>query len=364
MRSQTLKQSVKQLILHGVEFAGFNRLARHYTRRRLLALCYHGVLSAECLPNDARLNLAVTAAQFDQQMQELRRNWNPVTIEQVRQSIEEGVPLPDKAVLVTFDDGFRNNLTVAQPILEKYQIPAIVFITTDMIGTDNLIWAVELIERLVSWKQMRFTLGATQYVLPPPDTPERTWAVSSIMDSIRNVSQQESQAFVEHVKNQTTLDLSPAWKRELYEFMNWDEVRQIQQKGFAIGAHTASHPILSHLEPEELEAEMSGSSMLIEQELEKSSAKIEGEKFDESKERAEKETKTKIDTIAYPFGSQYDYSDEVVSKARDLGFRLGFTLTERRNPKVLDPMRISRICICNDLTLASFRALISGIRGN
>ena len=197
-----------------------------------------------------------------------------------------------------------------------------------------------------------------------PDTPERTWAVSSIMDSIRNVSQQVSQAFVERVKNQTTLDLSPVWKKELYEFMNWDEVRQIQQKGFAIGAHTASHPILSHLEPEELEAEMSGPSILIEKELEKSSAKIEEAEFEESKELAEKETNTKIDTIAYPFGSQSDYSDEVVNKARELGFRLGFTLTERRNSEVLDPMRIHRICIGNDLTLASFRALISGIRGN
>ena len=68
---QTLKQSVKQLILHGVEFVGLNRLARHYARRRLLALCYHGVLSAECPPNDARLLLAVTASQFDRQMQEL-----------------------------------------------------------------------------------------------------------------------------------------------------------------------------------------------------------------------------------------------------------------------------------------------------
>jgi len=341
MRSQTLKQSVKQSILHGVEFAGFNRLARYYTRRRLLGLCYHGVLSAECPSNDARLLLAVTASQFDQHMQELRRNWNPVSVEQVRQSIEEGIPLPDKAVLVTFDDGFRNNLTVAQPILEKYQIPAIVFITTDMIGTGKLIWTVELIERLVSWEKTRFTLGETEHILPPPDTPERTRTVSSIMGALRSASPQESQAFVEQVRSQTTLDFSPDWKKELYEFMNWEEVRQIQQKGFAIGAHTVSHPILSKLEPEQLERELK-----------------------RSKEQIEQEAGTNIDTIAYPFGSQYDYSDEVVNKARDLGFRLGFTLTERRNSEMLDPMRIHRICVGNDLTLSSFRALISGIRGN
>ena len=73
---------------------------------------------------------------------------------------------------------------------------------------------------------------------------------------------------------------------------------------------------------------------------------------------------TKIDIIAYPFGSHRDYSDAVIDRAKELGYRLGFTLTERRNPEVFDPMRISRICICNDLSLASFRAIISGIRGN
>ena len=56
------KQSVKQLILRGIECAGLNRLARHRTRGRLLGLCYHGVLSAECPKNDARLALAVINA--------------------------------------------------------------------------------------------------------------------------------------------------------------------------------------------------------------------------------------------------------------------------------------------------------------
>ena len=358
---------MKQLILHGVECAGLNRLARHRTRRRLLGLCYHGVLASECPANDARLLLAVTASQFENQMRELKRNWNPVSAGQLRQSIEGGEPLPDRAVIVTFDDGFRNNLTVAAPILEKYQIPAVVFITTDMIGTGKLIWAVELIERLVSWKQTQFSLGSTMYTLPPPNTPERTWVVSEMMGAIRTLSSHQSQALTERVWNETTLDLDTPWKKELYEFMNWDEVRQIHRRGFTIGAHTVTHPILSNLEPDELEVELSTSSILIEKELCNLHEQAEAKELDELKgfvEQVKKESDIKIDTIAYPFGSEYDYSDRVIDKARELGYRLGFTLTERRNPEVLDPMRIDRICVCNDLSLASFRAIISGIRNN
>jgi hypothetical protein len=117
---QFLKQFGKQLILHGIECVGLNRLARHRTRRQLLGLCYHGVLSAECPPHDARLLLAVTATQFDQQMRELKRNWNPVSVEQVRQSIEEGVPLPDRAALVTFDEtAFATILQLRLPSLQN-----------------------------------------------------------------------------------------------------------------------------------------------------------------------------------------------------------------------------------------------------
>jgi len=338
---RTFKKLGKQLILHGIECVGLNRLARHHTRRRLLGLCYHGVLSTECPENDARLNLAVTASQFERQMRELRLNWNPVSVEQIRQSIEEGVLLPDRAVLVSFDDGYRNNFTVAVPILEKYQIPAIVFITTDMIGTGKLVWAVELIDRLVSWEQSQFTLGGTKYALPPPNTPERTWAVMAMMGAIRSLSSQELQPFKERIWSETTLDLSPNWKKELYEFMNWDEVRQLQKKGIAVGAHTVTHPVLSKLEPAELERELS-----------------------ESKQHIEQELGGLIDTLAYPFGSRYDYSDAVIDKARELGYKIGFTLTERRNHEVLESMRIDRICISNDLSFASFRALISGIRSN
>ena len=328
--------------MHGVEYAGLNRLVRHHTRRRLLGLCYHSVLSTECPANDARLALAVTALQFERQMQELQRNWNPVSAEQVRRSIEEGVPLPDRAVLVTFDDGYRNNLMVAAPILEKYQIPAIVFITTDLIGTGKLVWATELIDRLVSWKQSPFTLGGTEYILPPPDTPERTRAVMDMVSTICSLfSQQELKSFMERVWSETTLDLSPAWKKELYECMNWNEVRQLHKRGIAIGAHTVSHPVLSKLESAELEKELS-----------------------ESKKRIEQELGATIDTLAYPFGTPQDYSDAVVDKARELGYHVAFVATGRRNPEMLDPMRIDRIFIVGALTFASFKALISGIRNS
>jgi peptidoglycan/xylan/chitin deacetylase (PgdA/CDA1 family) len=76
-------------------------------------------------PNPATVPTAV----FDEQMRLLRDlAYTPVTLEAVRDHYLEGAPLPPKAVLITFDDGYRDNLENALPVLERYGYPAVVFV--------------------------------------------------------------------------------------------------------------------------------------------------------------------------------------------------------------------------------------------
>jgi peptidoglycan/xylan/chitin deacetylase (PgdA/CDA1 family) len=336
-----IAMNIKQYILHGVEFAGLNRLARYRTRRRLLGLAYHSVVSDSSPEDDARTNIAVTVSQFELQLQKLRRHWNPVSLEQVRNAVLHGEALPDNAVHVSFDDGYRNNLTLAAPLLAKYEIPALIFVTTNFIGSqDKLLWSLEMQERLVAWSDSAIELAGKSYLLSAPETPQRTRQVGEIVTAAKRLPLQERQAFLDILRRQTKLDLSPSWKRELYEFMDWDEVRSLRAKGIDIGAHTVSHPILSHLDLLDVERELKESKIRIEQEL-----------------------ALECDALAYPFGSVYDYSGDVIEITKRLGFRLAFTLQNHRNAESIDPMRIHRICITRDLTLHSFRAIISGIRG-
>lgn len=337
----------KQAILSGINAFGLNRWARFRSRRRLLGLCYHTVIPDDSPADDARTRIAVTVSDFDRQMRELRRYWTPVSTDQVRATLLDGTPLPDHAVHVSFDDGYRNNLTLAAPILEKYDIPATVFITTDLIGTEKLIWPLEIFERLVRWPELR-----TRYCeeLPPvpvtlpcktlPGSAERTKQALEFVSATRRFSTTEQKRFLEVLRAETEMDLSAPWQRNLYEILDWDGVRAIRDRGIDIGAHTLTHPILSLLGPEDLDRELRGCKLRIDRELGIS-----------------------CDVLAYPFGSGYDYSDRVIAAARQAGFRLAWTLEERRNDIVLDPMRIHRFCVHREHSLASFRCLISGIRG-
>lgn len=342
--------NLKQTILRAVDALGLNRWARFRTRRRLLGICYHGIVSDDS-PDDARTRIAVSASQFELQLRELRNHWTPISLERIRQALYENRPLPDRAVHVSFDDGYRNNLTLAAPLLAKYEIPATIFITTDFLDSGRLIWPLELHERIVAWPNLRvryaenrapLTVSPSPISPSPPNSRERSETALAFVNAVKRLDVEDRDAFLAVLRSETELNISSAWQRELYEPLQWSELPLLKSMGIDLGAHTLTHPNLAKLPLEELEKELR-----------------------ESKARLEREAGSEpCDSLAYPFGSGYDYSDSVVDAARRIGFRLAFTLQERRNGTVLDPLRIHRICIHREHSPLSFRTLISGLRNS
>ena len=109
----------------------------HLARRRsvsepgtLRVLMYHRVS-----PSPARL--AVTEGSFAAQQQFLAAHYSVVALDQVLDHARTGKALPAGAVLLTFDDGYRDNLELAKPILDAYGHPATVFVPTAFIGSDE-----------------------------------------------------------------------------------------------------------------------------------------------------------------------------------------------------------------------------------
>jgi len=80
--------------------------------------------------------LTVTPEQFEQQMQFIRKHFTPIRLSDLIQHLEHQSPLPEKAALITFDDGYENNYLLAYPILKKHQMPFAVFLVADYIGKE------------------------------------------------------------------------------------------------------------------------------------------------------------------------------------------------------------------------------------
>jgi len=206
-------------------------------------LCYHGVY-----PEEAQLNHLNSSGKhlsqsvFERQMRAIREKFEPVSMNQISESLNHGGDLPQNALAVTFDDGYLNNFSQAVPILDELKIPATFYVTTGFIGRDRLIWT-DLLEAAVFSplrSEIAFQVDGQHYFYALEDVNQR----QETLKKIKMLCKAGKTADGPNVANQVCrpedidIDLKPA----IYDFMNWDQIREIASCDlFSVGAHTVDH---------------------------------------------------------------------------------------------------------------------------
>ena len=111
--------------------------------RRSIILLYHRVA---VVPSDPQL-LCVTPKHFAEHLDVLQKCMNPMPLRQLVPAVRNR-KIPHRRVIVTFDDGYADNMYIAKPLLERYEIPATVFVASGYLGQTREFWWDEL-ERLL-----------------------------------------------------------------------------------------------------------------------------------------------------------------------------------------------------------------------
>lgn len=279
----------RSVLYRAVGLSGLNRLARTAFQRHPLVLCYHGV----CGPSPDVPDLAglhVPAPLFEAQMRWLLRSYEPVSLTQWRAHFLEGAPLSPAAVLVTFDDGYRNVARHALPLLRKWGIPCVLFVVPALVDADAWLWTSEL-----EWRRAGDpALPELKRRLKSLPAPERRRCLKAELD--RGAPRPECD----------------------YSLLNWDELAaEVDAGGVEIGSHGLHHEPLTTCSAAELQTELV-----------------------ESKRRIREQLLRDPETIAYPNGS---CSPAVVTVARESGYRLGFTTVPRHSHGGDDPLVLPRI---------------------
>jgi peptidoglycan/xylan/chitin deacetylase (PgdA/CDA1 family) len=151
---------MKKLLFCLLHAAGVTKISAWWFRKRTIFLCYHGVTARpQRSPEDPK-GLHVNAERFAQHLDFLQTHYRLVSLGDYLRAQREGRPLPYYSVVMTFDDGFRNFLTVAAPMLAARNIPATVFLITDKAGEKTeeqpeSDWTPEDDWRYLSWKEAR-----------------------------------------------------------------------------------------------------------------------------------------------------------------------------------------------------------------
>ena len=137
-----VKDTVVAAVKNGLFTLGqYRRTLARSTFPGVAVLGYHG-LRADDLPTGTMAfeNLHIRASTFDAHCRVVRECCDPITLDDWREALAGGSPLPPRPVLVTFDDGYRSVFRIGAPILASYDLPAAVFVCTDAIAHRRLLW--------------------------------------------------------------------------------------------------------------------------------------------------------------------------------------------------------------------------------
>ena len=168
----------------------------------------------------------------------------------------------DFAIAVTFDDGYKDNLTYALPILKKYNIPATIYITTRLPEGDCRMWWYELEELCYSHNSIVFTIKGKSYNFKIQDRTQKTRCFRKIHNLIQSLSENEQKLLMGFIRQ--------GKKPKNYKkyCLTWGEIQQLDREPLiTIGAHTHSHANMKQLTIEEMEKEILTSKLLLEEKI-------------------------------------------------------------------------------------------------
>jgi peptidoglycan/xylan/chitin deacetylase (PgdA/CDA1 family) len=256
---------------------------------------------------------ALPSAVFERHISHLARSYCVLAVEDLVERMQHG-KVPRNAIAITFDDGYRDNLTHAAPILARYGLPATIFLATGFIGTAQVPWY----DRLA----MAFRDTTVGSIVSPwgqplslESTGDRLAALDQTLAYLKGRPDDEFRRRLDEVLGA----LAAEARRGKGWMLDWDDVVALRGLGFRIGAHTVHHPILSRLSVERARAEIEGSRTAI------ASACGAAPK-----------------AFAYPNGKPADYSDAVQRLVRDAGFTCAVTTRFGLNTRQTPPYELRR----------------------
>jgi peptidoglycan/xylan/chitin deacetylase (PgdA/CDA1 family) len=284
-----------------------------------LILLYHRI---EDLPSDPQ-HMCVRRDHFAEQLAVLRDSFRLVSLSTAVEAAGKREMLADRHVAVTFDDGYADNLYNAKPLLQEYEVPATVFVTSDYVDSGREFWWDEL-ERLLlepgllpevlelelNQNVMRWTLGDHARYDMQSSYAFREWTLRESEDpTIRHTIYRDLLSLLRDQPDPTRQAVlaqlrSVAQAREearpTHRPLTGAELQSLAGDLVEVGAHTRTHPVLSGLSIMDQWREIAGGARQLSERIGR-----------------------RPSAFAYPYGWHGQYARATVALVRSLGFKLG-----------------------------------------
>lgn len=307
---------IKRWIKKSLVGSGVLRTLARNREKGAAILFYHSVMD-DPRPQISCLGEIVHSTNvFRKQMEVLAREYSPVTLDDVLAFVAGKKDLPPRAVVVTFDDGYVDNLEIAAPILNHYGVPSICYVTVDCVENRRIPWPARLRHACLTTRKTQLAAPDSGY-WSLATTEHRNDAFNKASEHCARLSGGAQENYVRSVELELEADSSSAGRL----MMTWEQVRKFAKQGHAVGSHTMTHPNIAYVSQQEMQTELG-----------------------ESKAKLEKELGARVTHFAYPGPAlRPNWSEQSVAISRTVGYQSAVTIEAglvRRND---NPQTLRRI---------------------
>ena len=238
----------------GIWRPAYRMLATRGRTRRLLVFIFHRVLATP----DPLLPYEPDVQQFDWMMRLVSENFSVLHLEEAVYRLATD-DLPPAAACLTFDDGYRDNVELALPILRRYGLVGTFFVATAFLGNGRM-WnddIVEAVRRLGSGRAEWGGFGLGSHALTT--AADRLRCLNTVLPTLKYYPHRERERLARAIARQSGVT------DQLTLMMAPEHINILVARGMDIGAHSHTHPILSQLTVEEVRDELARGRAELEQ---------------------------------------------------------------------------------------------------
>ncbi|MEA2482283.1 MAG: colanic acid/amylovoran biosynthesis glycosyltransferase [Thermoleophilaceae bacterium] len=230
--------------------------------RRLTVLMYHRIADRADDPGD--LDPALISAsprELERQAAWIGERAAPVSLDDVLAARAGREPLPPRAVLVTFDDAYRDFADRAWPLLQEHGVPATLFVATAYPGWQGHGFWWDRLHRALARTARRDPLPTPAGALPLATASDRERAHRALAAMLHAAPHDQAMATLERILGLIG-DAEP-----VCPVLGWDELRRLAAEGVALAPHTRTHARLDRVSRARAREEIAGSRADLEREI-------------------------------------------------------------------------------------------------
>jgi len=292
-------------------------LWRYLNPDTLTVLNYHRIADPDGQDAFFKPNISATPAMFDLQLEYLEKNFNIISVNDLISWLDGEKDLPERAALITFDDGYQDNYIHAYPALSRRWLPAVIFLATGYIENNKPFYWDLLAYAMSKTRKDHLSLrfgGTFQW----ETDEERDGNIHPLVEALKYLTDDQKLQAVDEVISLLDVPIPNNLFDEL--FLTWDQVREMAKDGIEMGGHSVNHPILTRVPPKVAANEIVG-----------------------CKKKIEEATGRHITSFAYPNGQQGDYNKKLMAFIKKTGYEVAFSL--RSGPQEYNKVKNSRYAI-------------------